>query len=237
MSRLVVVISSLAALSWGERVGSRGRDVRPEVRRQVLVRSGRADARPGRAPAPHEPQLLRMAEIMGALAYLRDLCGAGDGCEFPRENGGVPECGGRRRASSAISSRRLQQGLPRLRDDVSRLHSNRRRGHFPVSQGDGAARGGRRQPFWRLNMALRRARGRWAHWPFAPLINMNATWASEVVSAALKAWISSAMPAFSASDRLAAIGASPEGPNEAWQQEPLPCSSRAAATRPQAARR
>ena len=33
-------------------------------------------------PPPYEPQLLRLAEIMGALAYLRDLCGAGDGVKF-----------------------------------------------------------------------------------------------------------------------------------------------------------
>lgn len=29
--------------------------------------------------APYEPQLLRLAEIMGALAWLRDLCGVKDG--------------------------------------------------------------------------------------------------------------------------------------------------------------
>ncbi len=28
---------------------------------------------------PYEPQLMRLSEIMGALAYLRDLCGAQDG--------------------------------------------------------------------------------------------------------------------------------------------------------------
>jgi uncharacterized protein (TIGR02301 family) len=33
-------------------------------------------------PPPYQPQLLRLAEIMGALAYLRDLCGAGDGDKF-----------------------------------------------------------------------------------------------------------------------------------------------------------
>ena len=33
-------------------------------------------------PPPYEPQLLRLAEMMGALAYLRDLCGAGDGDRF-----------------------------------------------------------------------------------------------------------------------------------------------------------
>ena len=30
-------------------------------------------------PPPYEPQLLRLSEIIGALAYLRDLCGAHDG--------------------------------------------------------------------------------------------------------------------------------------------------------------
>ena len=51
-----------------------------------------AGAQQGRAPAPaapppalenppppYEPQLLRLAEIMGALAWLRDLCGLQDG--------------------------------------------------------------------------------------------------------------------------------------------------------------
>ena len=30
-------------------------------------------------PPPYEPQLLRLSEIMGALSYLRDLCGDRDG--------------------------------------------------------------------------------------------------------------------------------------------------------------
>ena len=37
---------------------------------------------PAEHPPPYEPQLLRLAELMGALAYLRDLCGAGDGAQF-----------------------------------------------------------------------------------------------------------------------------------------------------------
>jgi uncharacterized protein (TIGR02301 family) len=46
-----------------------------------------APAEPPAAPAPeppppYEPQLLRLAEIMGALAYLRDLCGAHDADAF-----------------------------------------------------------------------------------------------------------------------------------------------------------
>jgi uncharacterized protein (TIGR02301 family) len=38
-----------------------------------------APAPPSELPPPYEPQLLRLAEIMGALSYLRDLCGAKDG--------------------------------------------------------------------------------------------------------------------------------------------------------------
>ena len=33
-------------------------------------------------PAPYEPQLLRLSEIMGALAWLRDLCGSKDGDQW-----------------------------------------------------------------------------------------------------------------------------------------------------------
>ena len=31
---------------------------------------------------PYEPQLMRLSEIMGALAYLRELCGARDGAAW-----------------------------------------------------------------------------------------------------------------------------------------------------------
>jgi len=34
------------------------------------------------APPPYEAQLLRLAERIGALTYLRDLCGDGDGAAF-----------------------------------------------------------------------------------------------------------------------------------------------------------
>lgn len=37
---------------------------------------------PTDTPPPYEGQLLRLAEITGALAYLRDLCGDGDGAAF-----------------------------------------------------------------------------------------------------------------------------------------------------------
>ncbi len=39
-------------------------------------------APPAETPPPYEPQFLRLAAMMGSLAYLRDLCGAGDGASF-----------------------------------------------------------------------------------------------------------------------------------------------------------
>jgi uncharacterized protein (TIGR02301 family) len=41
-----------------------------------------APAPPREAPPPYEPQLLRLAEIMGALAWLRDVCGLQDGDQW-----------------------------------------------------------------------------------------------------------------------------------------------------------
>lgn len=35
-------------------------------------------------PAPYEKELLRLAEVMGSLAFLRTLCSASDAAEWPR---------------------------------------------------------------------------------------------------------------------------------------------------------
>ncbi|MFV0280887.1 MAG: TIGR02301 family protein [Rhodoblastus sp.] len=44
----------------------------------------KSDTRPDPLPGVpvYEAQILRLSEIMGALAYLRDLCGNGDGAEY-----------------------------------------------------------------------------------------------------------------------------------------------------------
>lgn len=39
-------------------------------------------ALPSDGSPPYEPQLTRLSEIMGALAWLRGLCGNGDGVEY-----------------------------------------------------------------------------------------------------------------------------------------------------------
>lgn len=43
-----------------------------------------ARAEPEAPPPPYEPQLLRLSEIMGALAFLRPLCGGDDGSDWRR---------------------------------------------------------------------------------------------------------------------------------------------------------
>ncbi len=54
----------------------------------ALAQSPTAKAPPAPSPSPamtappYDPQLMRLAEIFGALSYLRDLCGAGDGAAF-----------------------------------------------------------------------------------------------------------------------------------------------------------
>ena len=41
-----------------------------------------AQPQPDGPPPPYEPQLMRLSEIMGALAFLRDLCGDKDAAEW-----------------------------------------------------------------------------------------------------------------------------------------------------------
>jgi uncharacterized protein (TIGR02301 family) len=42
------------------------------------------EAPPEPPPAPYERDLLSLAEVMGSLAFLRQLCGAPDAAEWPR---------------------------------------------------------------------------------------------------------------------------------------------------------
>jgi uncharacterized protein (TIGR02301 family) len=43
-----------------------------------------APAQPEPPSAPYEKELLRLAEVMGSLAFLRSLCSAADAAEWPR---------------------------------------------------------------------------------------------------------------------------------------------------------
>lgn len=53
------------------------------------------------SPPPYENELLRLAEIMGALAFLRDLCGQNDGAEWHKQMAALLEAEGVTRARRA----------------------------------------------------------------------------------------------------------------------------------------
>ncbi|WP_372426660.1 TIGR02301 family protein [Salinarimonas chemoclinalis] len=56
-------------------------------------------APPAATPAPaYEPELMRLSEVMGALAFLRDLCGAADAPEWPTRMQSLIDAEGEARA-------------------------------------------------------------------------------------------------------------------------------------------
>lgn len=66
---------------------------------------------PEAAPPPYEPQLLRLAEIMGALSYLRDLCGDGDGNEWRRRMQALIEAEARNQRQKAVMAGAFNKGF------------------------------------------------------------------------------------------------------------------------------
>jgi uncharacterized protein (TIGR02301 family) len=55
---------------------------KPKAPVATALPSPQPTSTPTVAPPPYEAQLLRLAELMGALSYLRDLCQDGDGAAF-----------------------------------------------------------------------------------------------------------------------------------------------------------
>jgi len=78
MGRLAVGCLCLAVLAAGPALAAEAAASKPAASPAAPPQAQPAPE----PPPPYEPQLLRLAEAMGALAYLRDLCGAGDGSEF-----------------------------------------------------------------------------------------------------------------------------------------------------------
>ena len=72
IARLTLIFVLGATLSVGPALAQAARPAPPRP-------PAPAAPPPQTEPAiPYEPQLLRLAEILGSLTYLRDLCGAGD---------------------------------------------------------------------------------------------------------------------------------------------------------------
>ena len=86
MRRLAFVAASLAALliacSWAAEAPAPKPQSKPAPKAAPAAGAPTAPASPVEAPPPYESELLRLAAMTGSLAYLRDLCGAGDGAQF-----------------------------------------------------------------------------------------------------------------------------------------------------------
>ncbi len=83
--RRAVVAATLAAVSvCGARAAEAPRKPQPQSAPHAAPNAAPPAGAPTAPapPPPYEQQLLRLSEMMGALAYLRDLCGAADGAEF-----------------------------------------------------------------------------------------------------------------------------------------------------------
>ena len=86
MRRVALVAATLAAFSVCEAWAAEAQrkpepQSAPHAAPNAAPPAG-APTAPAPPPPPYEQQLLRLSEMMGALAYLRDLCGAADGAEF-----------------------------------------------------------------------------------------------------------------------------------------------------------
>ena len=68
---VAAIISSMLLAGWTGETQAQTRAAPPQSSQPPA-------AQPDEHP-PYEPQLLRLAQIIGALAYLRDLCGDNDG--------------------------------------------------------------------------------------------------------------------------------------------------------------
>ena len=106
-------------------------------RRRSRLLAGAPSARPRSiegGPAPFDGDLQRLAEILGALHYLRGICGANDGQKWRNEMQALLDAeapsGERRNRLQA----RLQPRLSRLPADLPDLHAGRRPGDPPLSR-------------------------------------------------------------------------------------------------------
>jgi uncharacterized protein (TIGR02301 family) len=82
---MAIATAMLAALAAAGSQATESPPQKPGAAAAPKAGAAPADAPPEPAAPPYETQLLRLASMMGSLAYLRDLCGANDGAQFRRK--------------------------------------------------------------------------------------------------------------------------------------------------------
>ncbi|RVU17167.1 TIGR02301 family protein [Methylobacterium oryzihabitans] len=77
MSRLILAAALVLALGAGAAAQTRARAPAKPPEKEA------PPPPPADLPAPYDRDLLRLSEILGALGFLRDLCGQPDAAEWP----------------------------------------------------------------------------------------------------------------------------------------------------------
>ena len=101
----------------------------------IALAAAAAPARAEVAAAPFDGSLQRLAEILGALHYLRNICGANEGLKWRNEMQALIDAeapGGERARRMIASFNRGYRGYPA---DLPQLHAGGRPGHSPLPGG------------------------------------------------------------------------------------------------------
>ena len=85
-------------------------------------------------PAPFDGDLERLAEVMGALHYLRAICGANEGPKWRNEMQSLIDAEAPERRSPPQDRGELQSWLPRIPADLPHMHARRRHCHPAISR-------------------------------------------------------------------------------------------------------
>jgi uncharacterized protein (TIGR02301 family) len=84
--RLVAAVAVLVLFAHLGPASAQTPPAKPPASKAVPTPAPKTNPTPApEPPPPYDPQLLRLAELMGALSYLRDLCGEADGAKFHDE--------------------------------------------------------------------------------------------------------------------------------------------------------
>jgi uncharacterized protein (TIGR02301 family) len=81
--RFSVILCLAATLAGPALAQQRGTRAAPAPAKEAPKESAKETSPQADAPAPYDRDLMRMSEIIGALAFLRSLCAAPDAAEWP----------------------------------------------------------------------------------------------------------------------------------------------------------
>jgi uncharacterized protein (TIGR02301 family) len=80
---LALLTGLVSGPALAQQRSGRGAAPAKETAREAAKEAPKEANAPADVPAPYDRDLLRMSEIIGALAFLRNLCGAPDASDWP----------------------------------------------------------------------------------------------------------------------------------------------------------